>query len=82
MSLDGIVYMVRLLEMSLDAISIIDKRKITWPKTIGANEMPEVDGVLVLYDVMNQESIAEVPEILRMSFAHSCSCHSYTLQVR
>lgn len=64
MSLDGIIYLVRLLEISMEEIIIDDDRKVRWPRIVSDRNMPSVDGVLVLYDVTNPESIQGVPEIL------------------
>lgn len=64
MSLDNVVYLVRLLEISMEEIMIADDRKVQWPSNVSDRDMPSVDGVLVLYDVTNPESIQGVPEIL------------------
>ena len=65
MSLDDVVYTVRLVEMSLDDVSIIDRDRIKWPKSLDGQEIPHIDGVLTLYDVTHHESFDEIPEILR-----------------
>lgn len=65
MSLDGIVYVVRLFEISIDDTTIKDDGDIMWP-TLGGNEkLPPADGALVLYDVTDRGSIVEIPDILR-----------------
>src|SRR5271167_3897952 len=67
MSLDDVVYLVRLVEMSLDAIVITESNRINWPKSLKGVEVPPVDGVLALYDVTNQQSINGIPDLLRWS---------------
>jgi hypothetical protein len=67
MSLDDVVYLVRLVEMSLDAIVITENNRINWPKSLKGIEVPPVDGVLALYDVTNQQSITGIPDLLRWS---------------
>src|SRR5437660_12796831 len=67
MSLDDVVYLVRLVEMSLDVIVITESNQIKWPKSLKGVEVPRVDGVLVLYDVTNQQSISGIPDLLRWS---------------
>lgn len=64
MSLDDVIYMVRLLEIPLEHVGKSEGRRIVWPKTIAGADMPPVDGVLMLFDVTNKESIADVPETL------------------
>ena len=66
MSLDGVIYLVRLVELSFDDISIVDGQ-IAWPKYSGDLKVPLADGILALYDVTNQESITRIPELLRQS---------------
>ena len=67
MSLDDVVYLVRLVEMSLDAIVITESNRIKWPKSLNGVDVPPVDGVLALYDVTNQQSISGIPDLLRWS---------------
>ncbi len=67
MSLNGVVYLVRLLEVQLDAIDITADQHVRWPKTVGDQSIRRIDGALTLYDVMNEESIAHVPELISKS---------------
>src|SRR5277367_2963085 len=54
MSLDDVVYLVRLVEISLDDVVLSEsKGTIKWPKSLKGVDIPPVDGVLVLYDVTN-----------------------------
>ncbi|KAL9113250.1 MAG: hypothetical protein Q9227_002585 [Pyrenula ochraceoflavens] len=81
MSLDGVIYLVRLLEVSIEEVTITDNRRVAWPSTISDRDMPSVDGALVLYDVTNPESISDIPPVLQALFAStvpsllvSCKC--------
>lgn len=74
MSLDGVIYLVRLLEIPLEDVSIAESQKIIWPEFVGDHDMPLVDGVLALYDVTNQASAAEIPDVLS-------KCHHVSLNV-
>jgi|SRR2546423_1598706 len=78
MSLDDVVYLVRLVEITLDDIVLTNGNQIRWPKTLKGVELPPVDGVCALYDVTNQDSITGIPDLLReslsyfLSFTSSC----------
>jgi hypothetical protein len=64
MSVDNVVYTVSLIELDLESFDIIPDRRIQWPKQINGHIVPRMDGALLLYDVMNRESIAELPPTL------------------
>lgn len=64
MSLDGVIYLVKLLEVPLDEVGIVDDSRIAWPDEIGEAPMPTVDGVLALFDISDSDSIVDVPEVL------------------
>ncbi|KAL8797233.1 MAG: hypothetical protein Q9195_000700 [Heterodermia aff. obscurata] len=63
-SLEGVVSVLRLLEMHIGDVVISADRNVMWPQTVGGQSTPQVDGVLVLYDVMNQGSLNRVPYVL------------------
>ena len=65
-ALSGVTYRVQLLELDLNDIDYT-ARQIKWPKYINSQLVPPIDGVLCLYDITDQESIAEIPELLRKS---------------
>jgi hypothetical protein len=67
MSLDDVVYLVRLVEVSLDDIVVTESNRIKWPNSLKGVDIPPVDGVLALYDVTNQQSITGIPDLLRWS---------------
>ncbi len=64
MSIDGSIYAVRLHELPFKEVEVEDDKSINWPERIGDAVLPAIDGALVLYDVMGQESLADVPRFL------------------
>lgn len=64
MSVDNVVYTVSLIELDLESFDINPDRRIQWPKQINGHIVPRMDGALLLYDVMNRESIQELPQTL------------------
>lgn len=63
-SLEGVVSVLRLLEMQIGDININLEHDLVWPATVGGQSTPPVDGALVLYDVMNQSSLNLIPDVL------------------
>ncbi|KAK2791181.1 hypothetical protein FQN51_002256 [Onygenales sp. PD_10] len=63
MSLDGTIYLVRLLEIASHKITFDENGCIVWPKFIGEQELPIIDGVLVLFDSFDPRSVAQFPRI-------------------
>lgn len=57
-------YLLRMLEISIDDVDIDDDDTVSWPETIEDKFMPRIDGVLTLYDVKDQSSLENVPEML------------------
>ena len=76
-ALSSVTYRFQLLELDLNDIDYT-ARQIKWPKYINSQLVPPIDGVLCLYDITDQESIAEIPELLRKSLL-SNSVKSYPL---
>jgi len=64
MSVDNVDYNVSLIELDLESFDINPERQIQWPKQINGHIVPRMDGSLLLYDVMNRESITELPQTL------------------
>lgn len=64
MSLDGIIYVVRLFELQVDDITIDETRRVVWPRLIDIPKQPSLDGALILYDITDEESVNEIPDIL------------------
>lgn len=70
MSIDGTVYTVRLVEVPFEELDIEHDDRICWPEKIDDMPAPRIDGALMLYDVMNQESLAQVPGMLSQYIPH------------
>ncbi|KAL2218807.1 ras guanyl-nucleotide exchange factor RasGEF [Thermoascus aurantiacus ATCC 26904] len=64
MSLEGVVYVVRLLEISLQEITFDGSEHLVWPQSLDDQALPIIDGVIVLHDVTNPSSITECSRIL------------------
>ena len=64
MSIDGNVYVVRLIELSFSELDLDNESRICWPDSVNAQPTPYIDGAFTLYDVMNKESLVQVPETL------------------
>jgi hypothetical protein len=63
MSLDGTVYVVRLLKVHASEISLSDDGKLKWPRL--ANDSPAlVDGVLLLHDASRPTTRLETLRII------------------
>ena len=75
MSVDNVVYTVSLVELDLETFDFNPDRRVQWPKQINGQIVPRMDGALILYDVMNRESITDLPQTL------SENCHFYFSQL-
>ncbi len=63
-SLEGRISIVRLLEIGIEDVEITEDENLCWPRKVGDQIMPGIDGVLALYDVMDQASITPLPKLL------------------
>jgi GTPase SAR1 family protein len=61
-SIDNSTHLVTLLELDLEYFELNPDQPIQWPRQINGHIVPRVDAALLLYDVMNQESIRELPQ--------------------
>ncbi|KAI0518219.1 ras guanine nucleotide exchange factor domain-containing protein [Xylaria bambusicola] len=65
---DNVPYSVALFELDLQYFESEyfdgQHRQVKWPKQMNGTILPQVHGVLFLYDVMNRESINYLPETL------------------
>lgn len=66
-SLEGKISIVRLLELDIEDVEVTADQKVHWPERVENQSMPEIDGVLALYDVMDQSSIHPMPNLLSES---------------
>lgn len=64
MVVDNITHMITLLELDLEHFELSPTTPIQWPKQINGHIVPRVDAALILYDVMNQETIRDLPQTL------------------
>lgn len=65
MSLDGTVYLVRLLEIGTKEIHIGSQGEIVWPR-LDQDKPPTIDGVLVLHDVTQPAGLSRITDFLGM----------------
>lgn len=72
-SLEGKISVVRLLELGFEDLEITADLNVRWPTKMEDHDTPFIDGVLALYDVMDQGSIARIPALLGESFGRSQS---------
>lgn len=66
-SLEGTVSVLRLYEFQLKNVKISEDCSIIWPRLAGVEAKPQIDGALVLFDVMDQISLYEVADLLSKS---------------
>lgn len=62
---DGTDYLLRLLEFNIDDVDIDDDGTVDWPESIEDKLLPQIDGVVTLYDVTDRRSLEDVVAILR-----------------
>lgn len=77
-NIDHVPYVVTLFELDLEYFDVDPDRQIQWPRQVGGAMMPGIHGVLLLYDVMNRDSIIELPQTLSESFLANWSQPSST----
>lgn len=63
-SLEGVIYVLRLLEIQLEEVVILENRIIDWPSMVGDLDTPRIDGALLLCDIMDRSSMADVADVL------------------
>ncbi len=61
---EGVPHIVTLIELDLEYFDVDPTQMIRWPKQISGHMVPRIDGALILYDVMNKDSIRELPPTL------------------
>ncbi|KAF3482900.1 uncharacterized protein GIQ15_02224 [Arthroderma uncinatum] len=64
MSMDGAIYVVRLLEIAIHKITLDDRGRIVWPKFLGEQALPPIDGVLCLFDSTDLRTVSQYPQVL------------------
>ncbi|KAK6084551.1 RasGEF domain-containing protein [Seiridium cupressi] len=63
-NIEHVSYAVTLFELDLEYFDFDPDKQIQWPRQVGGALMPAIHGVLLLYDVMNRDSIIELPQTL------------------
>lgn len=61
---DGTQHTVQMFEVDLEAFDLEMNEPIRWPRQANGQMAPRVDGTMVLYDVMDKESIKLLPQTL------------------
>lgn len=61
---DGSQHTVNMFEVDLEAFDLGMNEPIRWPKQANGMLAPRIDGTLVLYDVMNKDSIIPLPQTI------------------
>lgn len=64
MAIDGTSYLVRLVEMPFTAVHVGERGAIKWPESVADSATPRIHAAVILYDVTNQESLVNVPDML------------------
>ncbi|PFH55941.1 hypothetical protein XA68_17364 [Ophiocordyceps unilateralis] len=82
-TVDDASYPITLLELDIASFDLDEPQPIAWPKQINGHILPRADAALLLYDVVNQQSIrgldkmiaaltnARLPTVL---VAYKCDC--------
>lgn len=76
MTIDGGLYVVRFLEMSINDVQVRDQNFVKWPDTLQDLPTPRIDGAITIYDVTSEQSLARVPEILGQTLHYFEPCHA------
>lgn len=79
MSLDGSIYMVRLLEIDLKQVTFNRDGQVIWPRMGGDNSATIVDGALLLHDSTQPDKLAETAELTGMFEARDVRLPSIVL---
>lgn len=73
---EGIPHVVTLVEFDLEYFDLEDVvapgQQIQWPKQINGQFVPRLEGAFVLYDVLNKESVGELPSTLCERLRNQC----------
>ncbi|RMD39657.1 hypothetical protein DV735_g5471, partial [Chaetothyriales sp. CBS 134920] len=63
-SLSGKMYQVQLIALPLEHLDFTTGRKVSWPKYLNSSPFPHVDGVFCLYNVADEETLSNFPQLL------------------
>ena len=65
-SLEGAISVVRLVEVDIEDVEVEDE-SLLWPELAGDQVIPAIDGVLVMYNVLDPSSVSPLPPLLSES---------------
>lgn len=68
---DGSQHVVNVFEVDLEAFDMEMQGPFRWPKQANGQMAPPVDGALILYDVMNKDSVNPLAQTLCESTSYS-----------
>lgn len=81
-SLEGSISIVRLIELDVEDVAITNQ-SVRWPAQVGPGHLtPPIDGVLVMYNVMDKNSLESILSVLRESIISTSSFPPTNLVVR
>lgn len=63
-SLEGAIAIIRLFELDLRDVEVTPEQRLRWPEKVGNEITPGIDGVLAIYNVMDNTSISPMPILL------------------
>ena len=66
-SLEGLISVIRLVEIDVEDVEV-EAESLIWPESVGDQPIPAIDGVLLMYNVLEPGSTAPLPPLLSMSF--------------
>lgn len=62
--IDNVTHSVTLLELDVASFELHSPQPLSWPKQINGHIVPKVDACLILYDVVNQESMRGLSQMI------------------
>ena len=62
-SLDGTIYLVRLLEIAIHNVTFDEEGRIVWPTVLGEHILPPIDGILCLFDANDLTTVTNFSHI-------------------
>lgn len=63
-AVDDLTHSVNLVELDLIYLGLSSSQPIQWPGKIDGHTLPPVDAALVMYSVMSQESVRQLPMVV------------------
>lgn len=71
-SLAGRLYRVQLIEITFDDVDFSGSSQAVWPKYLNGIPFPSIQGAFCLYDVTDDDSVAQIPQALgKLSLEYS-----------